>query len=184
MTKKTTHLWAAAAFLAACYAGQAAATAAPGPAPQPTKSIDPKVYSGRWYEIARLPNKLQKDCQAPTSDWSKQQGGGYSVVQTCRVGSPSGPAKIWRAAGQIIDAVHDAKIRIGFFGGFIHQDYWIVDRGDDNSWCIMSTPSSKYLWIMSRHPVMPAAEKATLVARAQSLGFDTAQLIYDQQPPA
>jgi len=24
-----------------------------------------------------------------------------------------------------------AKVRIGFFGGFVHQDYWIVDRADD-----------------------------------------------------
>ena len=155
-----------------------------GPAPEPTKSIDPKFYAGRWYEIARLPNKLQADCQAPTSDWARRGDGGYSVVQTCRVGSPSGPAKVWRAAGRIIDAIHNAKVRVGFFGGFIHQDYWIVDHGADNSWCLMSTPTSKYLWIMSRRPVMASAQKAALVARARNLGYDTARLIYDQQPPA
>ncbi|HZC15953.1 MAG TPA: lipocalin family protein [Caulobacteraceae bacterium] len=166
------------------YAGQAAATAAPGPAPEPTKTVDPRLFTGRWYEIARLPNMLQKDCQAPTADWSTGQDGGYSLVQTCRVGSPSGPAKSWHAAGRIIDAIRNAKVRVGFFGGFIHQDYWIVDRGDDNSWCIMSTPTSKYLWIMSRSAVMPDEEKAALVARAHSLGYDTTRLIYDAQPPA
>ena len=184
MTTKTGYFWATAVFAVVCLAGQAGATATPGPAPEPTKSIDPRLFSGRWYEIARLPNMLQKDCQAPTSDWAKQSDGGYSLVQTCRVGSPSGPPKTWHAGAKIIDSTRNAKVRVGFFGGFIHQDYWIVDRGDDNSWCLMSTPTSKYLWIMSRNAVMPSAEKAALVARARSLGYDTTRLIYDEQPPA
>jgi apolipoprotein D and lipocalin family protein len=182
--KPTAHLWAAAVLTALCWAGQSAAAPPAPPAPEPTKAVDPRLFSGRWYEIARLPNKLQQDCQAPTSDWSKQPDGGYSLVQTCRVGSPSGPTKTWRAGAKIIDQSRNAKVRVGFFGGFIHQDYWIVDRGDDNSWCIMSTPTSKYVWIMSRNAVMPNAEKAALAARARSLGYDTARLIYDEQPPA
>jgi len=91
VTKTTAHLWAAVALAAVLCAGQIARAANAPPAPEPTKSIDPRLYSGRWYEIARLPNKLQQDCEAPTSDWSKQSDGGYSLVQTCRVGSPSGP---------------------------------------------------------------------------------------------
>jgi apolipoprotein D and lipocalin family protein len=169
---------------AAFCVGQGALAADFPPAPEPTKAIDPRLYSGRWYEIARLPNKIQQNCQAPTSDWSKKPDGGYSLVQTCRVGSPSGPTKVWRAGAQIIDSSRNAKVRVGFFGGFIHQDYWIVDRGDDNSWCIMSTPTSKFVWIMSRNAVMSSAEKAALAARARSLGYDTAHLIYDEQPPA
>ncbi|HEY3889134.1 MAG TPA: lipocalin family protein [Caulobacteraceae bacterium] len=184
MTKTTAHHWAAAMASAAFCVGQGALAADAPPAPEPTKTIDPRLYSGRWYEIARLPNKIQQNCQAPTSDWSKKSDGGYSLVQTCRVGSPSGPTKVWRAGAQIIDTARNAKVRVGFFGGFIHQDYWIVDRGDDNSWCIMSTPTSKYVWIMSRQAVMPPAEKAALAARAQSLGYDTTRLIYDEQPPA
>jgi apolipoprotein D and lipocalin family protein len=157
---------------------------APGPAPEPSKAVDPTRYVGRWYEIARLPNMLQKDCQAPTSDWQKGDDGAFSVVQSCRVGSPEGPLKVWRAAGRIIDAGLNAKIRMGFFGGFIHQDYWIVDRADDYSWCITSTPTSKYLWIMARRPELSSGQTAALVARARTLGYDTARLIYDEQPPA
>ena len=183
VTTTTAYLWAAALTAVLCAGQPARADNAP-PAPQPTKTIDPRLYSGRWYEIARLPNKIQQNCQAPTSDWSKQSDGGYSLVQTCRVGSPSGPTKTWRAGAKIIDTARNAKVRVGFFGGFIHQDYWIVDRGEDNSWCIMSTPTSKYVWIMSRRAVIPSAERAALAARARSLGYDTSRLIYDEQPPA
>jgi apolipoprotein D and lipocalin family protein len=178
------RFWAAFALGLACALGQAAqATPAPGPAPEPTKPVDPRRYLGRWYEIARLPNKLQIDCQAPTADWSAQNDGSYAVVQTCRQGSPSGPARIWRAAGRIIDVGKNSKIRLGFFGGFIHQDYWIIDRADDYSWCLLSTPSSKWLWIMARRPIVAASLKAALVARAHTLGYDTTRLVYDEQPP-
>ena len=63
------------------------------------KPIDPERYLGRWYEIARLPNKIQADCVTGMSDWSRQSNGQLAVVQTCHVGTPNGPAKVWRGAG-------------------------------------------------------------------------------------
>ena len=158
-----------------------AAQADTASAPEPRKPIDPNHFLGRWYEIARIPNKLQADCQGATSDWTSASGGQYNVVQTCHVGSPTGPAKMWKGAGRMIAP---AKIRIGFFAGLVQKDYWVVDRSDDYSWSIMSMPDRKYVWIMSRRPVLTAPQKAALVARAQSLGYDTARLVYDEQSPA
>jgi apolipoprotein D and lipocalin family protein len=150
-------------------------------APEPRKAVDPARYLGRWYEIARIPNALQDRCEGATSDWSKGAGDQYDVVQTCHIGSPNGPAKVWRGAGHIIAP---SKIRIGFFGGIVHQDYWIIDRSDDYSWSIMGTPNPRYIWIMSRRAVLTEAQKAALVARAKALGYDTARLVYDQQLPS
>jgi lipocalin len=48
----------------------------------------------------------------------------------------------------------------------------------------MSTPTSKWLWIMARRPVVSSSLRAALVARARNLGYDTTRLVYDQQPPA
>jgi apolipoprotein D and lipocalin family protein len=150
--------------------------------PEPRRGIDPDRYLGRWYEIARYPNMIQDKCEAPTSDWTKGSNGQYDVVQTCHIGSPSGPAKVWRGAGRII-AANNSKIRIGFFGGFVHQDYWIVDRSDDYSWCIMGTPNPRFVWIMSRRAVLSDSQRAALVARARALGYDTSNLVFDRQPP-
>ena len=147
-----------------------------------SKSIDPQRYLGRWYEVARIPNSFQKNCEAATSDWAKQGDGQYEVVQTCHTGSPSGPSKVWKGNGKVMDPIK-AQIRIGFFGGFIKQDYVVVDRADDYSWCILSTANPKFFWIMSRHPVVSAQQKAALVARSRALGFDVTPLVYDQQPP-
>ena len=146
------------------------------------KPIDPQRYLGRWYEIARAPNGVQKDCQSATSDWAPNGAGQYDVVQTCHTGPAPGQAKVWRAVGQVLDQTA-ARIRIGFFGGFITKDYVVADRGDDYSWCILSTTNPRYVWIMSRRPVLGSAERSNLIARAHQLGFDVSNLVYDQPPP-
>lgn len=158
----------------------AAAQASPL-APEPIKPIDPDRYLGRWYEIARVPNTLQNGCEGATSDWTKTGAAQYAVVQTCHIGSPAGPAKVWRGSGRLIAP---SKIRIGFFGGFIHQDYWVIDRDDAYTWSIMGTPDPRYVWIMSRRAVLSDAERAALVDRARALGYDTGKLVYDEQAGA
>jgi apolipoprotein D and lipocalin family protein len=147
-----------------------------------TKPVDPKKYSGRWYEVARLPNKVESNCDAATSDWSRDSDGGFQVVQTCHIGAANGASKVWRGSGKITDAVNNSKIRIGFFGGLVQMDYWVIDRSDDYSWCMLTTPNPKWFWIMSRHPNLSADEKAALVAKARALGFDVSKLIFDSPP--
>ncbi len=66
----------------------AAAIASPafaGP-PEPVRKVELTSMMGRWYEVARLPNKTQKGCQAGTSDWSRA-GDGFAVVQACNRGA-------------------------------------------------------------------------------------------------
>lgn len=150
-------------------------------APEPKKPIDPARYMGRWYEIARVPNALQDRCEGATSDWSQGGNGRYAVVQTCHIGSPTGPTKVWRGSAQL---VAPSKIRIGFFAGLVHQDYWVIDRSDDYSWSIMGTPDPRYVWIMSRRPVLSPQERAALVARTRALGYGSVQLVFDQQLPS
>ena len=160
--------------------GQAALA---GPSPT-SKQVDPRRYTGRWYEVARLPNKIQSNCEAATSDWSREPDGAFAVVQTCHMGAVTGSTKTWRGSGHIVDEVTNARFRIGFFGGLVQMDYWVLDLGDDYSWCMLSTPNPKFLWIMSRRPNLNADQKAALVSRARSMGFDVSKLIFDNQPSA
>ena len=179
---RLTPTWVRKLIMGAAVLAVAAAQGGAATTPQPTKPVDPTRYIGRWYELARAPNTIQSKCEAQTSEWAKRSDGLFDVIQTCHVGSPSGPAKVWRGSGRRISD-DGAKIRIGFFGGFVHQEYWIIDRADDYSWCIMGTPDPRYLWLMSRRAVLPPAIKQVVVARAKALGYDTSKLVFDEQPP-
>jgi apolipoprotein D and lipocalin family protein len=152
-------------------------------APQPAKPVPAALYSGRWYEIARTPNKFQTDCQGTTSDFSGWNGGDFSIVQTCRKGSVSGPKETFGAHGRILPASDNAKMELAYFGGLISREYWIVDRADDNAWAIMAMPTGRYVWLLSRQPVLDPGVRSSALGRMQALGFDMAHLEFPQQPP-
>lgn len=162
-------------------AALAAATAASAAAPQPSKPVAASFYSGRWYEIARVPNMGQRDCQAPMTQFSPLGGKGdvafisstgeFAVNQVCRKGSPGGAAKTFNTRGRILPGTRNAKFEMTFLGGMKKQEYWVLDCAGDGSWAIMATPGGNYVWLLSRRPVMTEAAKAAAVARIRALGY-------------
>jgi apolipoprotein D and lipocalin family protein len=166
-------------FVAAVLSGSALASA-----PQPAKPVPADLYSGRWYEIARTPNRRQNDCQGDTVDFSGWSAAGFSVVQTCHKGAPDGPRNSYKAHGAALPASDNAKMKLSFFGGFITQEYWIVDLADDHAWAIMATPAGHYVWLLSRHPVLDPEVQALALSRLRALGFDTSKLVFDEPPAA
>ena len=151
-------------------------------APQPSKPVSTAFYSGKWYEIARLPSNNQKDCVAGQSQFTAKGEGGFSVVQTCRVGKLDGPLKTYNTSGKIIPSTNNAKFQLAFFGGVVKQEYWVIDRDDGLDWAVMGTPGGNYAWLMARKPTLPASQKAAIVARLKAAGYKTDKLIYPQQP--
>lgn len=166
------------AIAATLLATQALAAAQP-----PSKPVAASFYSGNWYEIARTPNSGQRDCQAPTTEFTDRgDGQDFSVHQVCHKGSASGAAKTFNTTGAIIAGTQNAKFKMSFLGGLKKQEYWVLDRADDQSWAIMATPGGNFVWLLSRKPVMSADAKAQALARVKALGY--AKLEYPQQPPA
>jgi|HubBroStandDraft_5_1064220.scaffolds.fasta_scaffold96708_3 apolipoprotein D and lipocalin family protein len=173
------------AFAPLALAALVALLGAVGPAgaatPQPAKPVATNLYSGRWYEIARTTNKMQADCLASTTDFSGWRGGSFSAVQTCHQGAPTGPAKIMTVQGHVLPATGNAKMQLGILGGLISREYWILDHADDNNWLIMCTSDGRYVWLMSRQPVISAAVRAAAVGRMQQLGLNLTKLAFPQQ---
>ncbi len=165
--------------LAACGACLAAlpASAATAGAP-PAQKIELTSIMGRWYEVARVPNQLQRGCAAGASEWTRTKEG-FSVVQSCHKGAPVGPVAEWRARARPADA-SNTTFRMSFFGGLITQDYQVLDHRPTEGWLILSTRDGKYLWLMSQHPTLPAAVKAEAIARIRQLGFDPGRLEFPQ----
>ena len=165
----------------ALIAAVAAAGVSHAGAHQPVRPVSVDLYSGRWYEIARTPNTRQKDCQGATSDFAEFAGGVFNVVETCHRGSPSGPARSIRARATIVPASQNTRFRMAFIGGLIHQEYWILDHADDDSWAVMATPGGNYVWLLSRRPSLPPNVRAAALARVGALGYATSRLIFPAQ---
>jgi len=167
------RLFASLAAAGLCLAGGSAHAAAPA-APPSARRIELASMMGRWYEVARVPNQLQRGCTGGASDWTRTSEG-FAVVQSCHKGAPDGPVAQWRARARVADP-SNTRFRMSFFGGLVTQEYQVLEHRPAEGWLILCTLDGKYLWLMSQRPTLTATMRAEALARIRALGFDPARL--------
>jgi apolipoprotein D and lipocalin family protein len=157
-----------------------ALTAMADPKPLTTVDhVDLSRYTGRWYEIARYPNRFEKDCASNvTADYTLQKNGTIEVVNSCVRGN--GERKRSKGRAKVADPKTNAKLRVTFFWPF-YGDYWVLDLPPDYSYAIVGEPKRQYLWILSRTPQLPPGQYERLLSRVRELGYDPAQLVKTPQ---
>jgi apolipoprotein D and lipocalin family protein len=177
------RLLPAAAVLAASLACAPAFAGSPGAAmaAAPAPKIELTQMMGRWYEVARIPNQLQKGCQAGTSDWTRA-GEGFAVVQACHKGKPDGPVSEWKAKARSLDPSTNSIFKMSFFGGLVSKEYRVLDHRPTEGWLILATDDGHYLWLMSQKPTLPATVRTEALARIKALGFDVGRLEFPAPP--
>lgn len=148
-------------------------------------SVDLDRYMGRWYEVARLPNRFQDDCASDTTaTYAMQPDGKLSVINACRQADGSS-----MSAEGAARKVGDAKLKVRFapkwlsFLPMVWGDYWVIDLADDYAWAVVGEPGLKYFWILSREPQMEDAVMDGIVERAESQGYDLSSIIQTKQTP-
>ncbi len=149
---------------------------------QTVRDVDLDRYLGRWYEIARLPNRFEENCDGVTADYSLRDDGMIKVVNTCRLGAPDGDIKTANGKARIVDESTNAKLKVSFFGPF-YGDYWIIDLAEDYSLSIVGEPAGRYLWVLARTPEISEDVKNDVIEKLNALGYDASKLYFTKQPP-
>ncbi len=155
--------------LAAAWAGQDRPLAA-------VPSVDLQKYAGKWFEIASFPQRFQKGCHCTSAEYELTGKGYVRVINTCRKNGPEGKVKTAKGKAFVVEGSGNAKLRVQFFWPF-RGDYWIIDLAADYSFAVVGDPSRKYLWILSRTPVMDEGLYQEIVRRTAEKGFDVAKLV-------
>jgi apolipoprotein D and lipocalin family protein len=146
-------------------------------------SLDLKRYAGRWYEVARLPNKFQRRCASNVvAYYSLRTDNRIDVVNRCQ----EADGKVEEAHGIARRAHRDgsgARLEVRFARGILSflpggwADYWVIGLGPDYTWAVVGTPSREHLWILSRVPQMTAASYEHALEIAKGKGFDVTRLV-------
>lgn len=148
--------------------------------PEPAKPMELSRYTGLWYEIARSPNRFERNCDGVTARYTLRKDGDIDVLNTCRRGGLNGKVETAKGRAKVVDKKTFAKLKVSFFGPF-YANYWVLDRDDNYQWAIVGEPSGRYVWILSRTP-RPDNTQA-LVKRVEAMGYDTSKLEFPKQPP-
>ncbi len=142
--------------------------------------LDLKRYEGKWYEIARLPNRFERKCASDVmATYTLRPDGKIAVENACRESSGKMTSTHGTARLADKDGV-TSKLKVTFFWPF-SGDYWVLDIDPEYRRGLVGTPNRKYLWVLSRTPEMASAEYEHLLARAKELGFPVMKVERTQQ---
>lgn len=151
------------------------------PALQTVSKVDLSRYVGKWYEIAKYPNRFQKQCVAnTTATYAMKPNGRLEVSNECL--KKDGTSE--RAVGEakIADKKTNAKLKVRFAPGalsflpFVWGDYWVVDLDKDYGWIAIGEPKREYFWILARKPVLNDGIYQDIVRRAEAMGFNPGKI--------
>jgi apolipoprotein D and lipocalin family protein len=151
--------------------------------------VDLDRYLGSWYEVARFPNRFQRQCTGDVkATYEKRPDGRIRVVNECR--KEAGELDTAEGVARIVDERTNAKLKVRFapaflsFLPFVWGDYWIIGLGDDYGWATVGSPDRDYLWILSRTPQLDPQKLEQARARAAENGFDVSRLEATRQSGA
>jgi len=143
-------------------------------------AVDLSRYAGRWYEIARLPNRFEKKCaDSVTATYTLRSDGKVDVVNRCR--KANGEYTTAKGKAKIADKKTNAKLKVTFFWPF-YGDYWILDLGPNYEYAVVGAPNRDYLWILSRTPQLDEELYQRLLREMATRGFATDRMIRTSHP--
>jgi apolipoprotein D and lipocalin family protein len=172
--------WAPAIMVAALGL-QPAAGHAQEPAPVRTVPfVDLDRYVGDWFEIARFPNRFQRECVGDVrTTYGRRPDGRIDVVNRCRTAQGETEA---RGVARVVDDQGFARLKVRFAPGWLSWlpvvwgDYWIIGLAPDYSWAVVGEPGREYLWILARDPQIGGEAMAAARAAARASGYDVERL--------
>ncbi|HKI79384.1 MAG TPA: lipocalin family protein [Ignavibacteriaceae bacterium] len=116
-------------------------------------NVELNKYVGKWYEIARIPNSFQKNCESNvTANYTLRDDGKINVLNKCV--EDDGSVNEAEGLAQVVDKKTNSKLEVSFVSIFgIHLfwgDYWIIGLDENYEYAVIGHPDRKYGWILSR----------------------------------
>lgn len=166
-------------FLLALAAASASVAHAAPPPVQTVESVDLKRYAGMWYEIANLPMFFQRSCVGnTTAEYTEHPDGTLGVTNRCD--TKDGSVESATGSATVVEGSNNTKLEISFFKPF-KGDYWVIGLDPEYRWAVVGVPDRKYLWILSRTPVMTKEDLDQALATATAQGYQLDELRYTPQ---
>ena len=175
---------AVAAAMLTLLAGAARADTAASPPLESMPELTVSSYLGTWYQVAWFPNRFQSQCVSDTrAEYTLRADGNLQVINRCRLadGRTDEASGIARSRRPITnDRLRPAQLTVSFLPGWLQWlpvgrgDYWVIQRAADGRYAVVSEPSRRYLWVLSRAPTLSADDESAIRSRLLSQGFDLA----------
>ncbi len=146
---------------------------------QTEQAVNLTEYSGKWYELYKLPNKFEKGCYDVTADYTVLNDGSVRVINTCKLSK--GKSKTARGRAFVINKKTNASLKVSFVPffqrwGLFAGDYNIIKLGINYEHALVGSQNRKFLWVLSRSREISDDDLNYLLEYAQEQGFNIDQV--------
>jgi len=141
------------------------------------KSFDKARYLGKWYEIARMDFRFERNLNNTTAYYSLNADG--KSIKVLNKGFDYTTHK-WKEATGKAKFVGDettAMLNVSFFGPF-YSGYNVIAIDSEYRYALVAGKNLKYLWILARETTIPDSIKQEYLSLAEKYGFKTSELIW------
>lgn len=162
----------ACACLALVLSGNASAAEPPI---TPVKQLDLPSYMGRWYVIASIPTRFERDGYNAVETYRLQNDGSICTSFRFRPHGFDAPVKLIHSRATVVAGSGNAQWKVHLFW-FMQAQYLVGWLAPDASQVLVVRDARDYLWYMARTPTVSEADYQAALARAKAFGYDIAKV--------
>jgi len=129
--------------------------------PKAVEYVNPKQFSGLWYEIARTYNSFEHDCVASTVEYRLKKQNEYKVFNRCFENEIGGEKIEYKGIAKAQENKSMSKLKMTYLWIFTNE-YKVVYLNNYKS-AVVVNDDMEYVWIMSRTPKMQENEFKKIV---------------------
>ncbi|HTA40302.1 MAG TPA: lipocalin family protein, partial [Candidatus Acidoferrales bacterium] len=145
--------------------------------------VDLTLFTGRWFEIARMPVRFERDSDRNvTAEYTLLPDGSVRIENHAT--APNGKLRRARGVARVPNPEATSKLRVKFFPLAPAADYWVIGLDFAYRWAIVSEPNRKHLWVLSRTPGLDGATLERILRDVDVAGYDSTALIRTPQDGA
>ena len=142
---------------------------------QTVQNFNLNRYDGEWHELARLPNRFERNLIAAKATYGVGLEGPVRILNEGL--RPNGEAtRITGTAKPVGDGKLEARFD-PFPANLFPGDYWILWIDENYERAIVGTPDRKYLWILSKDPGDILSDFTEPLQMIKAQGFEVERLI-------
>lgn len=143
---------------------------------EPVTPFDLEQYLGKWYEVARLDNRWERNLSDVTAEYNVMENGRVQMINS----GYNYKKEQWvrsEAVAQFVGDPNTATLEISYFGP-IFTGYNVLAIEGDYEYALVVGRNTKQCWILSRTKELPEEVRARFVTEAMKVGVRMNNLIW------
>lgn len=144
--------------------------------------VDLVRFGGRWFEVARLPSRLQPRCEGgqPVTRYAPRFDGRIDVLHHCPTRRG---LRVVHGVARVLPGTGGARLQVSQWPPALRwlpmawRDHWILHVDNDYTEALVGSPGRDTLWLLSRRRALPP-QRVKALQIAQDRGFEVDRLAF------